>query len=110
LILNASEIPRDLKRVYPEELLEEVLHQIEKDFNRAGLEIEKLDKPKSLDELINKLAEKIKQLTTAQTQQLLYAVDLNEASYLSVQSNPTALCELIVKRILQKVVWRKKGI
>ncbi len=108
--MNASEIPRDLKRVYPEELLEEVLHQIEKDFNRAGLEIEKLDKPISLDELINKLAEKIKHLTTVQTQQLLYAVDLNEASYLSVQSNPTALCELIVKRILQKVVWRKKGI
>lgn len=105
--MNHSEELRDPKRVYPEELLEEVLIQIEKDFNRAGFQIEKLEKPRSFNDLILKLAILIEPFSPIQIQQLLYAVDLSEQSYIPVQSSPAALCELMIKRILQKVVWRK---
>jgi len=106
--LKQSEELRDPNRVYPEELLAEVLIQIEKDFNRAGFVIEKLENPLSFHDLISKLVALIKPMSSNQIQQLMYAIDLSEQVYLNVQTNPQALCELMIKRVLQKVVWRKK--
>ena len=103
--------------VSQQELSDKFLLQLSKDFNacNAGVYFEQLSSPLEfdilLDEISTALAE-IKKSGSATFQQLLYRIDVSEKQVVALLSQQTAtteyhlLSELIIKRILQKVILK----
>lgn len=91
--------------------------QLRKDFAMAGCDVEFTNQlPGSFDELKAVLGSQIRKLGTSgasKLPELLYRVDLSEAQvkhYSSKQPNESweeLVAELIIKRLLQKVILKK---
>lgn len=99
------------------ELFELFKQQLKKDFSECGCESDFVDHlPQDFNEIKRVLAFEIKQnekRSTFNLQQLLYRIDINEkrlSKELKTQAKEDYLMvisELIIKRILQKIVIKK---
>lgn len=99
------------------ELFELFKQQLKKDFSECGCESSFVDSiPQDLNEIKRILSAEIKQnekRSTFNLQQLLYRIDINEkrlSKELKLQAKEDYLmviAELIIKRILQKIVIKK---
>lgn len=99
------------------ELFELFKQQLKKDFSECGCESDFIDSlPSDFNEIKSILSSEIKQnekRSTFNLQQLLYRIDINEkrlSKELKTQAKEDYLMvisELIIKRILQKIVIKK---
>lgn len=99
------------------ELFELFKQQLKKDFSECGCESDFVDQlPQDFNEIKWILASEIKQnekRSTFNLQQLLYRIDINEkrlSKELKTQAKEDYLmviAELVIKRILQKIVIKK---
>lgn len=99
------------------DLFELFKQQLKKDFSECGCESDFVDQlPQDFNEIKRILATEIKQnekRSTFNLQQLLYRIDINEkrlSKELKTQAKEDYLMvisELIIKRILQKIVIKK---
>ena len=83
------------------------LEQIQKDFQRCGLELNSMD----LNELLTSIELCISHVSNAQLQQLIYLIDIPEALFLSLSRKETfhqELSEAILMREALKVYLRNK--
>lgn len=112
LLLNQSEIAK--LSCTQEELSAKFLQQLAKDFNEIGCGVffEKITVPLHYEVLITEINEAlfaIKKQGSNLHQQLLYRVDISEKQVAEMflrEDNKNALAELIIKRILQKVILK----
>ncbi len=112
LLLNENEIAK--LNTSHEELSVKFLQQLSKDFNDIGCGsfFQKLTVPLQYEELIYEINEAlsvIKKQGNYLHQQLLYRVDISEKQIAQISlldNKQDALAELIIKRILQKVILK----
>lgn len=81
--------------------------QLEKDFQRCGLELNSMD----LKELLSSIEKCIAQVSNAQLQQLIYLIDIPESIFISLSRKETfhkELSEVILTREALKVYLRNK--
>jgi hypothetical protein len=85
----------------------QTLTQLEKDFQRCGLELKSMD----LNELLTSIELCISQVSNAQLQQLIYLIDIPESIFISLSRKETFhkdLSEVILMREGLKVHLRNK--
>jgi hypothetical protein len=85
----------------------QTLIQLEKDFQRCGLELNSID----LNDLLTSIELCISQVSNAQLQQLIYLIDIPESLFLSLSRKVTfhqELSEAILMREALKVYLRNK--
>ena len=92
-------------------LLIETIHQIQKDWNRAGLSPLQIGEEKTANEVVRMLNSALNELVVSQPESLatlLYLIDLNEAKLIweSGQMTIDKLTEAIVRREFFKVKLR----
>lgn len=99
------------------ELVEKTLQQVEKDFSLQGIDLCLNRHPKSYDELMAELADKLHEVETTGDEQLpalLYRIDLPEKEIFRAMEDSTGvnfyhfLADKILRRCFQKVILRRK--
>lgn len=104
----AQEIQKQVEQALMDQSFRaQTLIQLEKDFQRCGLELNSMD----LDQLLTSIERCISHVSNAQLQQLIYLIDIPEALFLSLSRKETfhqELSESILMREALKVYLRRK--
>ncbi len=91
----------------------DILQQLKRDLNLSGIDTDFFDQIASFEQLIDDLVVFVEQLLQYHPElfsNLIYRIDISENQIQKIENEnlQTTFAELIIKRLIQKVYFRKK--